>query len=213
MIDDFRHKGLRRQMVNYLRESKEISDSNVLNAMLNVPRHLFLDSSFLDFAYQDKAFPIGSDQTISSVYTVAFQTELLNIKAKDKVLEIGTGSGYQTAILCEIGAKVYSIERHLNLYKKAKRLLKALNYYPTLIHGDGYLGLENEALFDKIIVTCGATELPPALIKQLKIGGVIIIPIGFKEQIMTTIIKEGEDSFKKIEHKNFRFVPLLRNKE
>ena len=200
-------------MVNYLRENKDISDSNVLNAMLNVPRHLFLDSSFLDFAYQDKAFPIGSDQTISSVYTVAFQTELLNIKAKDKVLEIGTGSGYQTAILCEIGAKVYSIERHLNLYKKAKRLLKALNYYPTLIHGDGYLGLENEALFDKIIVTCGATELPPALIKQLKIGGVIIIPIGFKEQIMTTIIKQGEDSFNKIEHKNFRFVPLLRNKE
>tara|TARA_B100000902_G_C26893192_1_gene708434 strand:- start:79 stop:681 length:603 start_codon:yes stop_codon:yes gene_type:complete len=200
-------------MIKYLREHKDISDISVLNAMLNVPRHLFLDSSFLEFAYQDKAFPIGSDQTISSVYTVAFQTELLNIQAKDRVLEIGTGSGYQTAVLCEIGAKVYSIERHLDLYKKAKRLLKSLNYHPTLVHGDGYLGLENEALFDKIIVTCGATEVPPFLMQQLKIGGLMIIPLGFKEQMMTTIIKLEEGKIKKIEYENFRFVPFLRNKQ
>ena len=213
MIDNFRHKGLRRQMTEYLRESKDISDINVLNAMLKVPRHLFLDSSFLEFAYQDQAFPIGSNQTISSLYTVAFQTELLSVQAKDKILEIGTGSGYQTAVLSEIGAKVYSIERHLNLYKKAKQLLKALNYHPTLVHGDGYLGLEKEALFDKIIVTCGATEVPPSLMEQLKIGGLMVIPLGFKEQMMTTIIKLEEGKIKKIEYENFRFVPFLRNKQ
>tara|TARA_B100002052_G_C15813881_1_gene567254 strand:- start:151 stop:792 length:642 start_codon:yes stop_codon:yes gene_type:complete len=212
MIDDFRHKGLRRQMVEYLRKHKDISDINVLNAMLKIPRHFFLDSSFLDFAYQDQAFPIGSNQTISSVYTVAFQTELLNVQARDKILEIGTGSGYQTAVLSELNAKVYSIERHLDLYKKAKRLLKELNYHPTLVHGDGYLGLEKEALFDKIIVTCGATEVPPSLLKQLKVGGVMVIPLGFKEQMMTTIIKLEDGKIKKIEYENFRFVPFLRNK-
>ena len=212
MIDDFRHKGLRRKMVEFLREQKDISDTNVLNAMIQVPRHLFLDSSFLDFAYQDQAFPIGSNQTISSVYTVAFQTELLNVQKKDKILEIGTGSGYQTAVLCEIGAKVYSIERHLDLYKKAKRLLKALNYHPSLVHGDGYLGLEKEALFDKIIVTCGASEVPPLLLQQLKIGGIMIIPLGLKDQMMTTIIKLDDGKIKKIEYENFRFVPFLRNK-
>lgn len=212
MIDDFRHKGLRRKMVEFLREQKDISDTNVLNAMIQVPRHLFLDSSFLDFAYQDQAFPIGSNQTISSAYTVAFQTELLNVQKKDKILEIGTGSGYQTAVLCEIGAKVYSIERHLDLYKKAKRLLKALNYHPSLVHGDGYLGLEKEALFDKIIVTCGASEVPPLLLQQLKIGGIMIIPLGLKDQMMTTIIKLDDGKIKKIEYENFRFVPFLRNK-
>ena len=212
MIDDFRHKGLRRQMVEYLRKHKDISDINVLNAMLKIPRHFFLDSSFLDFAYQDQAFPIGSNQTISSVYTVAFQTELLNVQARDKILEIGTGSGYQTAVLSELSAKVYSIERHLDLYKKAKRLLKELNYHPTLVHGDGYLGLEKEALFDKIIVTCGATEVPPSLLKQLQVGGLMVIPLGFKEQMMTTIIKLEDGKIKKIEYENFRFVPFLRNK-
>ena len=199
-------------MVEYLRKHKDISDINVLNAMLKIPRHFFLDSSFLDFAYQDQAFPIGSNQTISSVYTVAFQTELLNVQARDKILEIGTGSGYQTAVLSELNAKVYSIERHLDLYKKAKRLLKELNYHPTLVHGDGYLGLEKEALFDKIIVTCGATEVPPSLLKQLKVGGVMVIPLGFKEQMMTTIIKLEDGKIKKIEYENFRFVPFLRNK-
>lgn len=212
MIDDFRHKGLRRKMVEFLREQKDISDANVLNAMMMVPRHLFLDSSFLDFAYQDQAFPIGSNQTISSVYTVAFQTELLNVQKKDKILEIGTGSGYQTAVLCEMGAKVYSVERYLDLYKKAKRLLKVLNYHPSLVHGDGYLGLEKEALFDKIIVTCGVSEVPPSLLQQLKIGGVLVIPLGLKDQMMTTIIKLKNGEIKKIEYENFRFVPFLRNK-
>ena len=126
MIDDFKHQGLRRKMIEYLK-AKDISDVSVLDSMSQVPRHLFLDSSFLDFAYQDKAFPIGKDQTISSVYTVAFQTELLNLKPKERILEIGTGSGYQTAVLSEIGAQVYSIERHRDLYKKAKSILNKLN--------------------------------------------------------------------------------------
>ena len=212
MIDDFRHKGLRRQMVKYLKQNRDIKSSSVLDAMLKIPRHFFLDSSFLEFAYEDKPFPIGSDQTISSVYTVAFQTELLDVKSKEKVLEIGTGSGYQTAVLCEIGAKVYSIERHRELYRKAKRLLKTLYYYPSLHHGDGYLGLSNQ-MFDKIIVTCGATEVPPSLLKQLKEGGVMVIPIGFKDQIMTSITKLEGGEINKVEHQNFKFVPLLRNKQ
>lgn len=213
MIDSFRHQGLRRKMVEYLKVTKDISSDFVLDAMLKVPRHLFLDSSFLEFAYQDKPFPIGSDQTISSVYTVAFQTELLNIKAKDRVLEIGTGSGYQAAVLCEMGARVYSIERHLNLFRSAKRLLNSLNYYPNLYHGDGYVGLPQEALFDKIIVTCGASEVPNSLLNQLKEGGVLVIPVGFQEQMMTSIVKLSGGQIEKKEYKNFKFVPLLRNKQ
>ena len=213
MIDNFRHKGMRRKLVDYLANKKDITNELVLNAIKNVPRHLFLDSSFLEFAYQDKAFPIGDSQTISSVYTVAFQTELLNVKKNDKILEIGTGSGYQTAVLCEMGAKVFSIERHMNLYKKAKSLLKKLNYFPKLKHGDGYLGIKEDSPFDKILVTCGATEIPPELINQLKIGGFIVIPIGHEEQMMTVIVKHTDGVLKKIEYENFKFGPFLRNKK
>jgi len=213
MIDNFRHKGLRRKMVDYLQNNRGIHNNLVLDALLKVPRHVFLDSSFLEFAYDDKPFPIGSGQTISSVYTVAFQTQLLNVKSKDKVLEIGTGSGYQTAILAEMGAKIYSIERHRDLYKKAKQTLSSMNYRANLFYGDGYLGLSEEAPFDKILVTCGAAELPPSLLKQLRFGGDMVIPIGFKEQIMTHISKDLEGNFKKKEYENFHFVPLLRDKE
>ena len=212
MIDNFRHKGLRRKMVEYLK-TKGISDSFVLDAMSKVPRHAFLDSSFLEFAYTDQAFPIGSNQTISSLYTVAFQTQLLNVRPKEKILEIGTGSGYQTAVLLEMGATVYSIERHRDLYRKAKKMLKALNYRSSLFYGDGYLGLREHAPFDKILVTCGAPALPPLLISQLKLGGGIVIPIGFKEQIMTHISRDLDGNIAKKEYENFQFVPLLRNRE
>ena len=213
MIDDFRHKGLRKKMVDYLHNNRGIHNNLVLEALLKVPRHIFLDSSFLEFAYDDKPFPIGSGQTISSVYTVAFQTQLLGVQSKDRVLEIGTGSGYQTAILAEMGAKIYSIERHRDLYKKAKKTLSSMNYRANLFYGDGYLGLSEEAPFDKILVTCGAAELPPSLLNQLKSGGDIVIPIGFKEQIMTHISKDFEGNVIKTEHENFHFVPLLRDKE
>jgi len=212
MIDNFRHQGLRSKMIEYLKKKCDITSAIVLDAMFRVPRHLFLDSSFLEFAYEDKPFPIGSNQTISSVYTVAFQSELIDVQPEEKVLEIGTGSGYQTAVLEEMGAKVYSMERHRKLYKTAKHLLNRLNYQSNLFYGDGYLGLPQEAPFDKILVTCGATEAPPLLLNQLKEGGAMVIPIGFHQQMMTLIVKTG-DKIKKIEHKNFFFVPLLRDKE
>ena len=212
MIDDFRHKGLRKKMVQYLREVKGVDNEFVLNAMLKVPRHLFLDSSFLEFSYQDKAFPIGSDQTISSVYTVAYQTSLLDVKPNDKILEIGTGSGYQTAVLSEMGAKVYSIERHRQLHITAKNSLAKLNYRANLFYGDGYLGLPQEAPFDKILLTCGAAELPDTLLDQLKEYGIMVIPIGFQEQIMTVITKFSDGKIEKIEHEKCQFVPFLRDK-
>ena len=200
-------------MVSYLRDTRGINNEFVLEAMLHVPRHLFLDSSFLEFAYEDKAFPIGSNQTISSLYTVAFQTQLMAINPGDKVLEIGTGSGYQAAVLSKIGAEVYSIERHKDLHLKAKRLLKKLNYRVNLFYGDGYLGLTEEAPFDKILVTCGATELPEPLINQLKNQGYIVIPIGFQNQKMTIITKDVDGNIHKKEYENFKFVPLLRDRE
>tara|TARA_B100001250_G_C19817118_1_gene799169 strand:- start:138 stop:779 length:642 start_codon:yes stop_codon:yes gene_type:complete len=213
MLDNFRHKGLRKKMIDYLNLNRGISNPLVLSALLKVPRHAFLDSSFLEFAYDDQPFPIGSGQTISSLYTVAFQTQLLDVNPKEKVLEIGTGSGYQTAVLAEMGAMIYSIERHRALYKKAKKTLSSLHYRANLIYGDGYLGLENEAPFDKILVTCGAAELPPLLLKQLKLGGQMVIPIGFKEQIMTHICKDLEGNIVKNEHEKCQFVPLLRDRE
>lgn len=212
MIDDFRHKGLRKKMIQYLREVKGVDNESVLNAMLKVPRHLFLDSSFLEFSYQDKAFPIGEDQTISSVYTVAYQTSLLDVKANDKILEIGTGSGYQTAVLSELGAKVYSIERHRQLHKTAKSSLLKLHYRANLFHGDGYLGLPQESPFDKILLTCGAAELPETLLSQLKENGIMVVPIGFQEQIMTVITKFSNGKIEKLEYEKCRFVPFLRDK-
>ncbi len=213
MLDNFRHKGLRRRMVEYLQTVRGITNQTVLNAILNVPRHLFLDSSFLEFAYEDKPFPIGSDQTISSLYTVAFQTQLLNAQPNERILEIGTGSGYQSAILAQIGAEVYSIERHRNLHIKAKNILSKLNYRVKLFYGDGYLGLDNYAPFDKIIVTCGATEIPEPLLKQLNNGGCIVIPIGFQNQKMTLISRDSSGNDIKKEYENCKFVPLLRDRE
>ena len=212
MKDTFRHKGLRQQLVNVIKD-KGIKDERILKAIGNIPRHLFMDSSFLDHAYQDKAFPIAADQTISQPYTVAFQTELLQIKRGDKVLEIGTGSGYQTAVLCELGVKVYSIERQNELFKKTSKFLPKLGYRAKkLVFGDGYLGLEDEAPFDGIIVTAGAPFVPKPLLRQLKIGGRLVIPVGDDVQIMTLIIRTGPKKFEKHEMGQFRFVPLLEDK-
>ena len=172
-----------------------------------------MDSSFVDFAYQDKPFPIGADQTISQPYTVAFQTELLKVKPGDKVLEIGTGSGYQSAVLIELKAEVYSIERQKELYAKAKKFLPKAGYVPKkLVFGDGYLGLPEDAPFDAIVVTAGAPELPKALLGQIKIGGRLVIPIGDDVQVMTLFIRTGEKSFEKHEFGDFRFVPMLKEK-
>jgi protein-L-isoaspartate(D-aspartate) O-methyltransferase len=212
--DTNKHQGLRNLLVKQLKE-KGITDKNVLEAIAKVPRHLFIDSSFENFAYQDKAFPIGADQTISQPYTVAFQTELLQVEKEHKILEIGTGSGYQTAVLCLLGAKVYSVERQNELFKKTKNLLSKLtiNVIPKLLSfGDGYKGLPDYAPFDSIIVTAGAPLIPQALMSQLKIGGRLVIPVGKKEQIMTLLVRKNETQFEKTEFGDFKFVPLLENK-
>lgn len=209
MKDTHKHNGLRNQLVKIIAQ-KGITDKNVLAALGNVPRHLFMDSSFADFAYQDKAFPIGADQTISQPYTVAFQTELLQIRENHQILEIGTGSGYQTAVLLEMGAKVYTIERQQELFKKTKLFLPKLGYKPKkIIFGDGYKGLPEDAPFDGIIVTAGAPFVPNALLSQLKIGGRLVIPIGDEEQIMTLFIRTSEKDFEKHELGKFKFVPML----
>ena len=207
-----KHQGLRNQLAKIL-EDKGITDKNVLEAIKKIPRHLFLNSSFEDFAYQDKAFPIGAGQTISQPYTVAFQSQLLDVKKEDKILEIGTGSGYQTAVLCLLGAKVYSVERQNELFKTTSLLLPKLGIRPKhLSFGDGYKGLPNYAPFDSIIVTAGAPIIPQPLMAQLKIGGKLVIPLGEKEQIMTMLIRKNETQFEKHEFGDFKFVPLLENK-
>jgi len=207
-----KHQGLRNQLAKLL-EEKGITDKNVLEAIKKIPRHLFLDSSFEDYAYQDKPFPIGAKQTISQPYTVAFQTQLLEVKKDQKILEIGTGSGYQTAVLVAMGAKVYSVERQNELFKSAKILLPKLGISPKhLSFGDGYKGLPNFAPFDSIIVTAGAPEIPNALMAQLKIGGRLVIPLGEHQQIMTLLIRKNETQFEKHECGEFRFVPLLKDK-
>ncbi len=212
MKDTFKHKGLRQQLVEVIK-AKGIKDKKVLKAIGNVPRHLFMDSGFLDHAYQDKAFPIAANQTISQPYTVAFQTELLEVKPGDTVLEIGTGSGYQTAILCLLGARVFSIERQLELFKKTNIFLPKIGYNPKkLIFGDGYKGLKDEAPFDSIIVTAGAPLVPKPLLSQLKIGGRLVIPVGNDVQVMTLYIRKGIKQFEKKEFGEFRFVPLLEDK-
>lgn len=213
MIDSYRHKGLRKQLVETIRE-KGIADPAVLAAMEKVPRHFFFDSSFLEFAYEDKPFPIGAGQTISQPYTVAFQTELLQLKKGDKVLEIGTGSGYQACILAEIGAKVFTIERQKTLFEKTSRMLIKLGYASIkTFYGDGYKGLPAFAPFDKIIITAAAPYVPEALISQMKSGGIMVIPIGPDEvQIMTTISKTPAGVLVKKDHGAFRFVPMLEDK-
>jgi|TARA_B100000959_G_scaffold40450_1_gene40065 protein-L-isoaspartate(D-aspartate) O-methyltransferase len=211
--DSFKHKGLRKKLIQTIK-SKGINNTNVLSAIGKVPRHLFMDSGFIDHAYQDKAFPIGADQTISQPFTVAFQTQLLEVNKGDKVLEVGTGSGYQAAVLCELGANVYSIERQGELYKKAVNFLPSINYYPKkIIYGDGYKGLEEEAPFDSIIVTAGAPFVPKTLLNQLKIGGRLVIPVGENIQVMTLYIRASEKKFNMNEYGEFQFVPLLKEKE
>ncbi|MDX1271165.1 protein-L-isoaspartate(D-aspartate) O-methyltransferase [Bizionia paragorgiae] len=212
MKDTLKHQGLRQQLVSVVK-SKGVTDENVLKAIAKIPRHLFMDSSFLDHAYQDKAFPIAADQTISQPYTVAFQSELLQIKRGHKVLEIGTGSGYQTAVLCELGAQVYSIERQRELFKKTSKFLPKLGYRARkLIFGDGYKGLVEEAPFDSIIVTAGAPFVPKPLLAQLAIGGRLVIPVGDEVQTMTLFVRKGPKEFEKTEFGEFRFVPLLEDK-
>ena len=212
MKDTSKHQGLRQKLVDKLKE-KGITDEKVLGAIGKIPRHLFMDSGFLDHAYVDKAFPIAADQTISQPFTVAFQTELLQLKEGDKILEIGTGSGYQTAVLCELGAKVYSIERQLELFKLTSKFLPKLGYRPKkLIFGDGYKGLKEDAPFDGIIVTAGAPFVPKPLMSQLAIGGRLVIPVGEVVQVMTLFVRNGPKDFEKHEFGEFRFVPLLEDK-
>ena len=212
MKDTHKHQGLRNQLVKTIIK-KGISDKNVLNAIANVPRHLFMDSGFVDFAYQDKAFPIAAEQTISQPYTVAFQTELLKVKSNDQILEIGTGSGYQTAVLIEMGVKVFTIERQLELFKKTKLFLPKLGYKPKkIVFGDGYKGMPEFAPFDGIIVTAGAPFVPNPLLAQLKIGARLVIPVGDEVQIMTLFIRKSEKDFEKHELGEFKFVPMLKER-
>lgn len=213
MIDTYRHKGLRKQLAEGI-AAKGIKDREVLKAIANIPRHLFIpDNALHKFAYEDKPFPIGSGQTISQPYTVAFQTELLAIKKREKVLEIGTGSGYQTAVLLEVGAKVFSIERQKALYERTKELLPKIGYNAKLFYGDGYKGLPSFAPFDKIIVTAGAPYIPQDLLDQLKVGGIMVIPVGEgNDQVMKKIVRVSEDTYEGEDLGVFRFVPLLKEK-
>ncbi len=208
-IDNYRERGARKQLVELLKR-RGIADKDVLAAIGKVPRHYFFDETFWNQAYKDIAFPIGDGQTISQPYTVAYQTELLHIKRGDKVLEIGTGSGYQTCILLELGADVYTIERQPNLYNRTIQVLPYMGYRPHFFLGDGSKGIPEHAPYDKILVTAGAPFVPDTMLKQLRIGGLVVIPVGSeKEQKMVTIIRVAEQEYERIELDTFRFVPLV----
>lgn len=207
--DNDRYKGMRRNLVERLR-AKGIKTEPVLEAMQKVPRHFFFDNAFLEYAYQDKAFPIEAGQTISQPYTVAFQTELLDLQKNDQVLEIGTGSGYQSCILLELGAKVFTVEYQKKLYQRAKNFLPTINYYPQFFWGDGTKGLPQFMPYNKILVTAGAPTIPLSLIHQLKKGGILVIPVGSKRnQVMIRIIKKQNNQLKRENFHTFSFVPLL----
>lgn len=210
--DNYRHKGLRKQLVDLLR-TKGISDEKVLTAINEVPRHVFLDSSFVELAYQDQAFPIGSGQTISQPHTVAFQSQLLELQAGMKVLEIGTGSGYQACVLASMGAKVFSIERQRNLYFKTKEILEQLPFRVKTFLGDGFEGLPTYAPFDRIIITAGAPNIPQTLVNQLKVGGIMVIPMDNSEgegQKMLRLTKMEDGAVRQEEFGDFKFVPMLK---
>ncbi|MDG1841230.1 MAG: protein-L-isoaspartate(D-aspartate) O-methyltransferase [Crocinitomicaceae bacterium] len=210
--DSYRHKGLRKKMILELKE-KGISDEKILNAFDLIPRHFFLDLAFVEKAYTNMAFQIGAKQTISHPFTVGFQTQLLNLKKGEKVLEIGTGSGFQTCILCCLGARVYSVERQKQLHLTAQKIIDDLGYSPKLFYGDGYKGLNAFMPFDKILVTCGAPNVPELLKKQLKVGGILVIPIGDGDsQTMKKITKVSENEYQEEDFGVFRFVPMLERK-
>jgi protein-L-isoaspartate(D-aspartate) O-methyltransferase len=208
-IDQYKYKGMRKRLAALL-EKKGITDQRILKAVEEIPRHFFLESAFAEQAYEDKAFSIGEGQTISQPYTVAYQTELLKVKQGDKVLEIGTGSGYQASILAHIGAKVYSIERIEKLSEKAKRVLKHLHCHVKLFVGDGTLGLPKHAPFQHILVTAAAPDVPKPLLEQLAVGGNMVVPVGDKEmQRMLRITRKSENDYKEEVFEDFRFVPLI----
>jgi len=208
--DTLRHQGMRKKLIDGLK-IKGIRNQQVLDAIGNIPRHLFMESTFINFAYKDQAFPIGAGQTISQPYTVACQTQLLQIEKNEKVLEVGTGSGYQAAVLLELGAKVFTIERQKELYTKVQKFLPEIGYTPAFFFGDGYKGLPNFAPFDKILVTAGAPSVPEDLKNQLKIGGRLVIPVGNdRRQIMKVLTRVSETEFKMEKHGSFVFVPLLK---
>ncbi len=208
--DTFKHKGLRKQLVETI-IAKGITNKEVIEAIGKIKRHLFVESYLQEAAYQDRALPIPAGQTISQPFTVAFQTELLQIKKGDKVLEVGTGSGYQTAVLLEVGAKVYTIERVKELYVKVRTLLEKMGYKANFFYGDGYEGKPTYGPFDKILITAGAPYIPENLLLQLKVGGILVAPIGEGDlQIMTEIVKISENDFLKRTHGNFAFVPMLK---
>lgn len=208
-VDNYREQGARRKLVAHL-ETRGITDRRVLRAMGKVPRHFFFDETFWNQAYKDIAFPIGAGQTISQPYTVAYQSQLLHISKGDKVLEIGTGSGYQTCVLMELGANVYTIERQESIYQHTIKVLPGMGYHAHFFFGDGSKGIAAHAPYDKILVTAGAPFVPEILLKQLKVGGILVIPVGDeKTQKMVTVIRASETEFERIELDTFRFVPLV----
>lgn len=209
-FDSFEAKGKRKKLVAELRK-KGIDNEEVLRAIDTIPRHVFMDPAFLVHAYTDKAFPISSGQTISQPYTVAVQTSLLKVKKRDKILEVGTGSGYQAAVLAELGAKVYTIERHRELYLKAQQIIGSLGYSIEFFYGDGYEGKPQYGPFDGILITAAAPEIPQALLQQLKAGGRLVVPVGGTEsQVMTVVERKSDDTFEYSDHGNFVFVPMLK---
>ena len=211
--ENFRQKGKRQQLIKRL-IAKGIDDENVLQAMGQIPRHLFIDSAFEDFAYEDKAFPIAADQTISHPYTVAFQSSLLHLSPSESVLEIGTGCGYQTAVLIAMGAKVYTIERQQKLVKFSRRMFQLLELSPVYqTYGDGFKGLPTFAPFDKIIVTAGSPIIPKKLLQQLRIGGIAVVPIGENNQKMYSFLKVSERKYEQMEFGDYKFVPMLEQKD
>lgn len=209
LTDTYRHKGLRQKLVEELKK-KGIADEAVLSAINAVPRHYFMESGFLEFAYRDQAFPIGAGQTISQPYTVAFQTELLQVNKLSKVLEVGTGSGYQTAILCEMGVKVFTIERQRELFAKSQHLLGVMGYKPHFFFGDGYKGKAAYGPYQRILVTAGATTIPEELVNQLDEGGRMVIPVGDNQVQIMTLVEKKNGKIEISEHGNFIFVPLLK---